>query len=59
MAQDLNQLMSDMRNSREVFVTQGGEVETPAEAEANLAQEVQERGTPQPRLSLKPTVFGE
>ncbi len=55
---DLNKLMSDMRNSREVFITQGGEVETPEEAEANLAEEEREHGAPQPRLALKPHPFG-
>ena len=55
---NLDQLMQDVRNSREVFVTPEGEVEDKREAELNAAREKAEGGVPQPRTRLKPAVFG-
>ena len=58
MTRDLNQLMNDLRNSREVVVTTDGQVETLEEAEQNEATERATEGVPQGRLSLKQTLFG-
>jgi integrative and conjugative element protein (TIGR02256 family) len=58
MARDLNRLMQDVQNAREVFVTEDGHIEDAAEAQANAAREEATEGAPKPRTRLKPEVFG-
>jgi proteasome lid subunit RPN8/RPN11 len=58
MARDLNRIMEDIKNSREVFVTDDGRIEEASEAERNAASEEATTGTPKPRTRLKPEVFG-
>ena len=58
MTRDLNQLMQDVRNSREVFVTSDGVVESADEAAQNADRETQLQGAPKPRTNLKPEIFG-
>ncbi len=58
MATDLNRLMADIRNSREVFVTEDGGIEDADEARANAVREEQTEGAPKPRTRLKPEIFG-
>src|SRR5882672_1890145 len=58
MARDMNRLFEDLRNSREIYVTQDGNVEDAQEASANADAEEQRDGQPKPRTRLKPDVFG-
>lgn len=58
MARDLNRVFEDMRNSREVYVTQDGRVESADEAEANATHEERREGAAKPRTRLKPEIFG-
>ncbi len=58
MARDLNRIMEDVRNAREVFVTEDGRIEDAAEAEENESTEAAE-GTRKTRTRLKPEVFGD
>lgn len=58
MARDLNRLMDDIRNSRSVFVTEGGEVESEPEARKNESRERAREGSPRPRTRLKSEIFG-
>lgn len=59
MARDLNRLFEDLQNSREVFVTQDGQVERADEAVQNASQEQAQEGAPRPRTQLKPEIFGK
>jgi|GEM_PF-6481765 len=58
MARDLNRLFEDLRNSREVYVTQDGDVEQADEAADNADQEERSGGRPKARTRLKPEIFG-
>lgn len=57
MARDLNRLMQDIQNAREVFVTEDGRVEDAPEAQQNALREEATDGAPKPRTRLKPEVF--
>jgi len=59
MTRNLDQLMNDVRNSREVLVTSDGVVETTGEAAENAHREQQTQGAAKPRVQLKPEVFGD
>lgn len=58
MARDLNRIMEDVRNAREVFVTEDGRIEDATEAEENETSESSE-GRPRARTRLKPEIFGD
>ena len=58
MAQDLNRLFDDLKNSREVYVTKDGNVERADEASENADREERREGEPKARTKLKPEIFG-
>lgn len=58
MARDLNRLMDDMRNAREVFITEDGNIEDAEEARRNESNEQNGERPPQRRTKLKPEIFG-
>ncbi len=58
MASDLNRLMTDIRNARNVYITADGEIEDETEAAQNARTEEATDGRPKPRTRLKPEIFG-
>ncbi len=57
MARDLNRIVESLRNSREVYVTDDGQVEDNREAQENVSLENSGERTPQTHTRLKPDVF--
>lgn len=59
MTRDLNRLMQDMNQAREVFVTADGEIEDVDEARDNRRREKDEDGQPRPRTVMKHGRFAD